>query len=370
MPDLPGYAIGDAVEVLRGLPDGWVQTCITSPPYWGLRNYGCEGQLGLEDTPEQYVDSLVEVFREVRRVLRDDGTLWLNLGDRYITRPNGSLGRTSKLSSDRNHAAHHAAHSLRSRRRASDYGLKHKDLVGLPWMVAFALRADGWYLRAETIWHKPSAMPESVCDRPSRVHEQVFLLAKSERYYYDAYAIRERTTGGAKPRGRGTHPKSAAAGSGVRSNASWSAAVRGLVAHRNSRSVWSIPQEPYSGAHFATFPAGLVRPMVLAGTSPKACGVCGAPWQRVLERVEVSSGGTAKSTIMARGAAHHRSVGWKPGCEHDDDRGRCVVLDPFLGTGTTGSVSEQLGRDWYGVELNPAYEPLIRERTAQGGMGL
>jgi hypothetical protein len=143
-----------------------------------------------------------------------------------------------------------------------------------------------------------------------------------------------------------------------------------LVAHRNSRSVWSIPQEPYSGAHFATFPAGLVRPMVLAGTSPKACGVCGAPWQRVLERVEVSSGGTAKSTIMARGAAHHRSVGWKPGCEHDDDRGRCVVLDPFLGTGTTGSVSEQLGRDWYGVELNPAYEPLIRERTAQGGMGL
>src|SRR5690554_2162246 len=184
---------GDALETLRRLPDGSVHTCVTSPPYWGLRDYGVDGQIGLEETPEEYVEKLVTIFREVRRVLRDDGTLWLNLGDSYATKPCGGIGRNAKVT---------ATKKAIQKSAGIPQGLKPKDLVGIPWRVAFALQADGWYLRRDIIWHKPNAMPESVKDRPTAAHEYIFLLSKSPRYYYDADAIREPHTLNDRVKGR------------------------------------------------------------------------------------------------------------------------------------------------------------------------
>lgn len=222
--------VGDAVTRLRELPEGCVQTCVTSPPYWGLRDYGHAWQLGLEATPEAYVAALVDVFREVRRVLRDDGTIWVNLGDSYA----GSRGAQS-----REHAGKHAPNvsALKAAQIRTGLlrtpGLKPKDLVGIPWLVAFALRADGWYLRSDIIWAKRNPMPESVTDRPTKAHEYIFLLAKSARYYYDAAAIREPC----------------------------SARKDGA----NKRTVWSVATHPFAGAHFATFPPALITPCILAG---------------------------------------------------------------------------------------------------------
>ena len=229
--------VGDCVESMKALPDQSINCCVTSPPYFGLRDYGVDGQIGLELTPEQYVAKIVEVFREVRRVLRDDGTLWLNIGDSYVGatsqhKEGGSQGHNSCIAKktmsgipqngrgDRNRALYKA-------------GIKMKDLIGIPWMLAFALRADGWYLRQEIIWHKPNPMPESVKDRCTKAHEQIFLLSKSPRYYFDSEAMKE-------------------------------VAVDG-TGSRNRRSVWSVATRPYKGAHFATFPPALIEPCILAG---------------------------------------------------------------------------------------------------------
>jgi site-specific DNA-methyltransferase (adenine-specific) len=235
-----GVAIfhGDALETLREMDDESADCCVTSPPYWGLRDYGVDGQLGLERTPEEYVARLVEVFREVRRVLRDDGTLWLNLGDSYASgkgtcyNPGGgesSLGKERKAE-----GVHPLDRGNKSTLAVS--GLKPKDLVGIPWRVAFALQADGWYLRSDIIWAKPNPMPESVTDRPTKSHEYLFLLARSERYYYDAKAVAE--------------PAVSSRGDEM----------------RNRRSVWTIPTRPFSGAHFAVFPEALAEVCILAGT--------------------------------------------------------------------------------------------------------
>lgn len=290
--------VGDCVASMRTLDAGSVHCAVTSPPYWGLRNYGHEGQIGLERTPDEYVARMVEVFREVRRVLRDDGTLWLNLGDSYAMSTKGSSGRGEKQVTNKGTL-------LEDRSWAIPQGLKPKDLVGIPWRVAFALQADGWYLRSEIIWHKPNPMPESVRDRPTKAHEQVFLLAKSERYYYDADAVRE---------------PSIHAGKLVKGMGKKFAGVPGYETHvvgdrmvqdrRNRRSVWSIATRPYRGAHFAVFPPKLAEPCILAG-----CPV----------------GGT--------------------------------VLDPFAGSGTTAEVSLRLGRRAIALELNPEYARLIDERT-------
>jgi site-specific DNA-methyltransferase (cytosine-N4-specific) len=242
--------------------------CVTSPPYWGLRDYGIEGQIGAEQTVEAYYADLVAIFREVRRTLRDDGTLWLNIGDSYT---NG--GRTWRDADDKNVA------------RGMDYraptpeGLKPKDLIGVPWRLAFALQADGWYLRTDLIWHKPNAQPESVKDRPTRSHEYVFLFSKNERYFYDWEAMKEPTADGKGERSR--------------------------------RTVWSINTEPYTGAHFAVFPPELVRTCILGGSQPGS-----------------------------------------------------VVLDPFLGSGTTGMVALQHGRSFLGIELKEEYAALARERIS------
>jgi DNA modification methylase len=297
--------VGDAAEQLATLPAGIVQTCATSPPYWGLRDYGEAGQLGLESTPDEYVARMVEVFREVRRVLRDDGTLWLNLGDSY-NGSSGSGGDTPKQST--NVGSFHDG----GIRRAP--GLKPKDLVGIPWRVAFALQADGWYLRSDIVWHKPNPMPSSVTDRPTTSHEYVFLLTKSARYYYDADAIAEPAihAGREITLGEKSLSKGQANGAGVEKSGNAlkdSVTVKGT---RNRRSVWTVPTRPYAEAHFACWPPKLVAPMIQAGS--------------------------------------------KPGD---------LVLDPFMGSGTTAQVAQDLGRDWIGVELNPDYIKLQDKRTAQ-----
>ncbi len=299
---------GEALAVLRTLPEALANCCVTSPPYWGLRDYGHEDQLGTEPTPEAYVERLVAILAEVRRVLRPDGTLWLNLGDTYAM--GGKWGGSGDGSQDRDVNIRGRRLFPRWKRRT---GLKPKDLVGIPWRVAFALQDDGWWLRSDVVWSKPNPMPESVQDRPTKAHEYVFLLSKSERYYYDGAAIAEKGTG--EP-SRPSKKYRAAPGIGEEQRTA-GCLSRGLDGYetRNARSVWTLPTQPYHGAHFATMPPALAQRGILAG----------APL-----------GG--------------------------------VVLDPFLGSGTTGMVAEGLGRSWLGVELDERNAPLIAARTAQAGL--
>jgi len=299
---------GDALEQLATLPDGSARCCVTSPPYYGLRDYGHAGQLGLEATPDAYVAAMVAVFREVRRVLTDDGTLWLNLGDTYAaargwtampaeTLAGGVSGRGA-IDAKRGRESGYTPH-----RDPAAHGLKHKDLMGIPWRVAFALQADGWYLRQDIIWHKPNPMPESVTDRCTKAHEYVFLLSKSARYYYDAEAIEEKSSG---VTGGGFSKATAEAQLNHGAMRLERPADTGT---RNKRSVWTITTKPYSGAHFAVMPPDLVEPCILAGSA---------------------LGDT--------------------------------VLDPFTGSGTTGAVALAHGRSFVGTELNPAYVDLAHAR--------
>ncbi len=366
--------IGDVRARLADLPDKSVQCVVTSPPYWGLRDYGVEGQLGLEKTPEEYVENMVGVFREVWRVLRDDGTLWLNMGDCYYTQPAGN--KTASGFQQKSQAGQSGALAQFGARKASlpkHKTLKPKDLVGMPWMLAFALRADGWYLRMDIIWAKPNPMPESVRDRPTKAHEYMFLLTKRGRYYYDQEAVRE----GARY-GRSTSAAGFRGGSYV-NNATFdnTNAPKGVTntpgkgGDRNLRSVWTIPTQPFPEAHFATFPEALVIPCVKAGTSERGCcPECGAGWVRVVEKSDLK--GEARIQEGNRPAADVRQVskssmlrtngrtfretettGWKPGCDCDAAPVPCTVLDPFLGSGTTALVSARLGRDCIGIELKP-----------------
>ena len=259
-------AVGDAASILQLVPDGAFRCCATSPPYWGLRDYGIAHQIGAEDRLEDYLAKLVTVFRQVRRVLSDDGTLWLNIGDSYTS------GNRRWRATDRKNPARAMTY-----RPATPEGLKPKDLVGVPWRLAFMLQADGWYLRSDIIWHKPNCQPESVKDRPTRSHEYLFLLSKSEDYFYDHEAARE--------------------------------PANGSGAMRNRRTVWSINTEPFTDAHFATFPEPLIEPCILAGS------------------------------------------------RHGD-----LVLDPFFGSGTVGVVCSRTERRCLGIELNPSYASIARKR--------
>lgn len=307
--------VGDCIKSMQAMPAQSVHCCVTSPPYFGLRDYGHEGQIGLEETPEAYVARLVEVFREVRRVLRDDGTLWLNLGDSYA-----NVGKWGGSTSGKHAKDLHGVQQSSGRMKETSAGLvnagfKPKDLIGIPWRVAFALQADGWYLRQDIIWHKPNPMPESVRDRCTKAHEYIFLLSKSERYHFDAEAMKEPATSNA----------SGAAASFKRSGSKRGQVIPGQhygthrperedVAYnetRNRRSVWTVATRPYKGAHFATYPPGLIRPCILAGCP---------------------TGGT--------------------------------VLDPFGGSGTTAQVALEEGRAAVLCELNPDYAELARQRIA------
>ena len=293
---------GDALQELKQIPDSCINCCITSPPYYGLRDYGIEGQLGLESSPQEYIDKLVEIFREVRRVLRQDGTLWINIGDSYATRSGAQPPANT-----RNSFGHTAKHL--------PDGYKYKDLMGIPWMLAFALRADDWYLRQDIIWHKPNCMPEAVRDRCTKSHEYIFLLSKSARYYFDAGAIREPcgTKGNSRTFcGGGAYT----GGRSFRNSAQTARESRGNTTNtsstRNKRSVWSIATGQFKAAHYATFPERLVEPCILAGCT---------------------EGG--------------------------------IVLDPFLGSGTTAVVARKLGRGCIGMEINSEYCRMAEERIAQ-----
>jgi len=360
--------VGDCRELLPEMESASVDCVVTSVPYWGLRDYktgtweggdtscahvgrakprndtrgdgsnsrfndtrgnqpakaytepvrsACkcgarrvDKQIGLEETPEQWAEALTAVFAEIRRVLKPTGTCWVNVGDSYCGAAGGGTGKNSWLA--KKSVAMAGARFVRDKRVA---GLKPKDMVGAPWLLAFAMRSDGWFLRAENIWHKVNPLPESVRDRPCRDHEQVFLFTKSPNYFYDAEAVKERASG-AHSRGKsGVHPKSAMPGEGNRANHSFNAAVRDVVETRNLRTVWTIVGEHYEGAHFATFPTSLAARCILAGCP---------------------QGG--------------------------------VVLDPFGGSGTVGEVAEALGRNWILFDLNPEYAKLAAKRTSQRGL--
>jgi len=302
----------DALTALKELPDESVQMCVTSPPYYMLRNYGVDGQIGMEDSPEAYITRLVDVFREVKRVLKDDGVLWINIGDSY----NGS-GKA--VGANLTGTLQESNMSSQATGATMVKGLKPKDMIGIPWMLAFALRGDGWYLRQDIIWHKPSVMVESVTDRCTKAHEYIFLLAKNKRYYFNHRAIQEPSVEASKGRknlirksGKYADPTIYAV-PGVntlakKDRARWQTDELGNPV-RNKRSVWTVSLRPFKGAHFATYPPELIRPCILAGS-----------------------------------------------CEGD------VVLDPFFGSGTTGVVALELKRNFIGIELNPEYCKLAEER--------
>jgi len=293
--------VGDVRTRLSEIPDGSVQTCVTSPPYWGLRDYGQGDQIGLEETPQEYVDSMVQVFREVWRVLADDGTLWLNIGDSYSGSGKGPAGNLGKKNDERNMEKKHSA--------IVPDGLKPKDLVGIPWRLAFALQADGWYLRQDIIWAKPNPMPESVTDRCTKSHEYLFLLSKSNKYYFDNEAIKEPTvtkdnTNRDRDSSKLNNTPGRSRSGGLKTN---------NYDMRNKRDVWNIPTKPFKGAHFAVMPEALVEPCILAGS------------------------------------------------RHGD-----LVLDPFTGSGTVAVVSLKNGRDFIGTELNPEYADIAVDRIGMG----
>jgi len=440
---------GDCRQLLALLPPESVHCAITSPPYFGLRAYGtapqvwggdpaCEhqfethryyteqsasqgsgeafsaageanqarlkqarwredatcarcgawrGELGLEPSPAQYVAHLVAVFQAVRRVLRSDGTLWLNLGDSYArsaAKGQHKPGDTGKNAAVYDRGAGRTSATL----DLTAQGLKEKDLIGVPWRVAFALQADGWYLRSDIIWAKGNPMPESVTDRPTRSHEYLFLLTKSERYYYDHEAVREPavSTHGS---GNGYQRKEQVSRGGRGSETPWHP-----QSQRNRRSVWHVNTRPFKGAHFATFPPELVEPCLLAGTSEGGCcGACGAPFQRQVEKGEPNRawqracGGDAageyagratkdyatagaqdasatKARILA-GMVERRTVGWAPGCDCGAPATPCRVLDPFGGAGTVGLVARRHGRHALLLELNPDYAQMARVRIME-----
>ena len=299
---------GNALDVLKTLPSDYIDCCVTSPPYFGIRDCGIEGQIGLEQSPEEYIDKLVEIFREVRRVLKSDGTLWLNIGDSYAGGA-GRWGGTKNMSEKQSSNSGSLGQIQKAKPWKHDV-IKRKDLIGIPWQLAFALRADGWYLRQDIIWHKPNAMPESVKDRCTKSHEYIFLMSKHDKYYFDNESIKEAAIGlnNIPPAGnKGTLTPNS------RLRQSTNKPLESTkIDKRNNRDVWSISTKGFKGAHFATFPEKLVEPCILAGCP---------------------EGG--------------------------------IVLDPFIGSGTTAVVAHVLGRKFIGIELNPDYSNIAKKRLGE-----
>lgn len=438
------FYLGDVREKLLEIPEKSVQCVVTSPPYWGLRDYGlppsvwgddpecvhewdgfirdgqscgkkskkvqikgrdnfqivsdsgqavCQkcgawlGCLGLEPTPELYVKHMVEIFRGVWRVLRDDGVVWLNLGDSYAG-GGGIQGVPKDWKSISTNNRSKYPDNNDPKRNAKAIGLKFKDLVGIPWRVAFALQADGWYLRSDIIWAKPNLMPESVTDRPTKAHEYIFLLTKKQKYFYDAEAIKEDAMSNG-PRGENLYNDTKKGPHGGKER--WKGDRKNDWAKngRNKRSVWTVATRPYPEAHFATFPPKLIEPCILAGTSPRACEICSAPWERVVERIGGPKGDPTKefgrcstteamqatgrtgrvggATLAAAYAKYGyleiKTTGWQPTCTcQNEGKGRCIVLDPFAGSGTTNLVAQTLGRDSIYIDRSKKYLNMALKR--------
>lgn len=403
-----------------------VDCIVTSPPYWGLRDYGTatwvggsencdhveksivirgkpslvfhgstaapptiqfrgtcgkcgarqtDEQIGQEETPELYVENICLVMDECWRILKPGGTLWLNLGDTYW----GGKGQSGGTAPDKLRGGTQYQSNLKGACRPQDRrhaDIKPKDLVGIPWMVAFALRARGWYLRSEIIWNKPNPMPESVTDRPTRSHEQIFLLTKRKDYYYDAEAIKTQAAGGREKFSGGKY------GKGLDQSRNDTKSVNEEIAQtRNKRDVWTVTTQPYSEAHFATFPPELIRPCIKAGTSAKGnCGACGEPWERITESKRIRRDELPRNdprfrpnqykgeydTINGKGDAGYNetvTIGWRPTCTcGTTETVRPIVFDPFAGAGTTMLVAQEENCDWSGLELNPDYIQLIYNR--------
>ena len=344
--------VGDCLDSLKSMPENSVQTCVTSPPYWGLRDYGHDGQIGQEPTPEAYVQTMVDVFREVRRVLHDSGTVWLNIGDSYYNyRPGAGQKVPPQTMKGGGGGGGSSDFDECARRGLKQDGLKEKDLCLIPWRLAIALQADGWWVRSVICWSKKSCMPESVTDRPTNSWEPIFLLAKNSRYFYDAEAVKEKAGTGSdlgllrgKAFAGGAKVSCHAPSIKARQDAGIDSRTAG-DGTRNQRNVWHLGPEPYRGAHFATFPTEIPRRAVLAGTTAHGCcPKCFAPWTRVIEKGNPSA------------------TGWSPGCECRLEPVPCTVLDPFMGSGTTGAVALRLGRNFVGCELNPEYVNLAESR--------
>lgn len=375
----------DALALLRALPSGSVHCIVTSPPYFGLRHYGVEGQIGLEDTPQAFIARLVAVFREARRVLRDDGTCWVNMGDTYGRGTRGqNVNDSLRATNLRLHGQLYPTSPM----------LENKQRLMMPARLAIALQDDGWYLRDEIVWHKPNPMPESVTDRTTKAHEMVYLLAKSERYFYDGDAIREPALNEGKvvTLGEKSLSKGQAQGIGIEPTGNGKADSVTVGSHRNRRSVWSIATEPTPFAHFATFPRKLIEPMILAGCPARTCGVCGKGWVREVEIEQIDTSNwtpfNGKNSGQDDQAAHKRiggnvnrlrmagrdhdnpfpqrqTIGFHPACDcHADSTRPGLVLDMFGGSGTTAIVARALGRDYIIGDLSHEYVELARQRLA------
>jgi DNA modification methylase len=416
---------GDCLETLKSLDEQSINTCVTSPPYWGLRDYGTgewvggdpdcphmrttkiskdtatghkamyeqgnvvgdaiykskcpkcgsvrkDKQLGLEETPEEFVENLVRVFKEVKRVLRDDGTVWLNLGDSYYNYRPGkgqALSKQSVSNTDQDLPQDCA------RRGNKIAGLKEKDLVGIPWRVAFALQADGWYLRQDIIWHKPNPMPESVRDRCTKSHEYIFLLSKNPKYYYDNEAIKEdaksagKKSDGFKGRQGGAEYHATSGGIGSEEK---------IYNKKNKRSVWTITTKPYKEAHFATFPTELIEPCVLAGCPEEICVDCGKPYKRVMQKpkqLEIERNKRSGLDDRKVGGVLDKynrenppiDLGLQKQCDCETNETKAgTVLDPFGGSGTTGLVASKHNRNAVLCELNEGYIDIAEKRLNDG----
>lgn len=370
--------IADVLKGLGELEDNTVNCCVTSPPYYRLRDYkgipavewpdGWVGQLGHEKTVEEYIAHVVGVFREVSRVLRKDGTVWLNIADSYagIGNPEFNKNRQSRA-------------NTKTPGKSIPPGLKRKDLCGIPWRVALALQDDGWWLRSDIIWQKTNCMPESVKDRPTRSHEHIFLLTKSARYWYDAEAIREKGSG--RTPGNKTYKYDGVPGHETKQGILAQSDIPQLT--RSARDVWTFPSGNYKGPHFSTFPAELPKRCILAGCPSKVCAVCGSPWVNEVEKgftahdgetkTEYPKGTTSNRLALLRQAARERGgeyqnarkvLGLRPTCACNAETRPGVVLDPFAGSGTTGMVAKTLGRNYILIETNSSFETLIEKRLA------
>lgn len=420
--------VGDVMDGLALVPDKSVHCVVTSPPYWQLRDYGYEGQIGLEATPDKFVESMVKVFSQVWRAMRDDGVLFLNLGDSYAAQKSGTKMPAQTVSGgvsgfgDINAMRGMPTAEINPRRDSSAYGLTGGNMIGIPWKVAFALQSVGWVLRKDIIWAKPSPMPESVsgwrwvacrkkecsgCDacestdgyvlrrgswRPTTSHEMIFMFVKSPKYFCDGDGSKEAASGTAHARGKGVNPKSESielTSSRIgqpKQNASFSAAVNGIVETRNMRSVWRISSESYKEAHFATYPTELVRRCLIAGTSRGGCcSACGSQYAPVVEshRMATRPGTNSKvnrasddmespyhkhsgDVVGNRDPQRHTTTtivtGYLPTCSCNSAGGRPIVLDPFGGSMTTGQVAINMGCDFIGLEGNPDYAELGVQR--------